>query len=197
MNEENNHRTPDSAWFKARFDELGTSQRQFAARVGIDSSVMNRVVLGSIDPPTSRSAKIARLLGVSLEEIARRLGYEIPECEQVSVIGQVAPDGSVSPAGAGKYVTTCGDPEIISALVFASNSSLPGATAYLSRPIPAERCIGSLAFVEHGGARLRRIERGTNRVEGRYNLAAGLGSVAAYEENVSLKLVQRVVWMRL
>lgn len=71
-----NH-TKDRAWIKERLASNGYTQRDLARAWGISEASVTRFLQGTenADPPLSRATALAQMLGLSLDDLSKGLGY--------------------------------------------------------------------------------------------------------------------------
>jgi transcriptional regulator with XRE-family HTH domain len=67
--------SPDTEWFKERFKQQGYTGQFIASKIGADPAVVTRLIQGKVDWSLDRAIRVARLLDVTLDEVAKRIGY--------------------------------------------------------------------------------------------------------------------------
>ena len=60
---------------------LGMTQEQLAQRVGVSAQAVSKWETGTADPTTSNLLALAKLFGVSAEELLRSVEERVPERE--------------------------------------------------------------------------------------------------------------------
>lgn len=63
----------DTLWFRGRLADLGVSQNELAARMGMDKATMSLLLRGYRDMGLVEADRLARELGVGLEEVLRHV----------------------------------------------------------------------------------------------------------------------------
>lgn len=86
---------PDIEWFKARLKSRRLSQRQLAAELGKDASLITRSLQGNRRMSLDELVSTARLLRASPAEVLRALGYEV-EMPGVQLTGCIRDGAQVS-----------------------------------------------------------------------------------------------------
>jgi hypothetical protein len=93
-----------NVWVKDALERAGHRQRDLATAWGISEGAVSRWIHGmeSQDLPMSRGRSLARMLGMTLDELADRLGFgETPLPEPIPMPAGSPPLGSWTVGGAG------------------------------------------------------------------------------------------------
>jgi transcriptional regulator with XRE-family HTH domain len=147
---------PDRDWFVAQLDRVNLSQREFARRIGVNASVINRALKGLRNFNLEEIAALARTFGTDTGEVIRRLGYEVP-LPSVEIVGRVTGEAQVSAVTArrGQVVTVPSASADSGALLFETGGSPlswldRGALVYRPgiRAPACDACDGALCVIE-------------------------------------------------
>lgn len=118
---------PDSAWFDARFRELGLLKSEGARALGMDGNVFGRCLSGRRKVQIGEAIALARLLRVPFSEMVRRLGHVLPR-DTVPVVGYVNDRARISQPEPGMDLRveapTDSDAATVAVIVRAPNSRL-------------------------------------------------------------------------
>jgi transcriptional regulator with XRE-family HTH domain len=71
-------RPVDKSWFQGKLRDMGLSQRRLAAQMQLNHAALSLMFQGQRNVSVDEAAELARLLGVSVNEICNRLGVELP-----------------------------------------------------------------------------------------------------------------------
>lgn len=179
---------PNYSWFKNALADRKLSQRELARRIGMDVGCLNRRLTGKSRLQIADAEKIATILAVPPEDVAKNAGLadtwgQSAAGGKVAITGWVDSELSVhsgKPKGAGKVEAPPIPLDDLKALRFVTAASaaaaFDGAVAfYREAPGVPVAAIGRPCVVTTAtGARLLRVLRpGYSR--GRYNLAQLFG----------------------
>lgn len=123
-----NTRQTDTKFFVERLTGKGLSIRRAAAMLNFDHAGLSRVLRGSKPAHIDLACDLARLLGVGLDDVIRKLGYDVPRESMSKVVlhGQVLKDGTVEPRSRGKSLGTVDRPRGMPDDVAAVQIAVPG-----------------------------------------------------------------------
>ena len=167
----------DPKWFADRLADIGMSQRKLAKLLDIEPSALSRTFHGLRGWDPQEAAAIARILGVTLDEVLRHAGVDVPRDRTalvplhgvVNAVGEIVTRGASKLAGVPR-------PGPLPADTRALRIDLPGdpTDGWVCFYAPTARldpeAIGRLAVVtvRDGREYLRIIQRGIDR--GRWTL---------------------------
>lgn len=89
----------DTRWFKDRLADRDLTQRKVAATLDLDPAAVSLLLKGVRRMQIDEAARMAELLGVTLDEVMAHAGIEPPLEARgtVPIVGWVADDGEVHP----------------------------------------------------------------------------------------------------
>jgi hypothetical protein len=198
----------NTAWIKARMDQLGLTGRAVASELGMGFSSFTNSLLFN---PAKRQDKknrlfklheiirLAQVLNMGVVELLPYLGVHVPAQPALSnayvqVVGSVEKDGRVVESSGLPAVSANVAPAYEALRLF----GLPGldnAVAYLGKPVAAREAVSRLCVVEHGsGKGLYFLRLGGE--PGRFTLVAAFNE-ADRAIDVDVGNVQPVLWIRL
>lgn len=89
---------PDKGWFQEQLAKRAMSQRQLAARMGVDPATISYLLNGDRKLGLGDLKEISDILQIPVEEIMRRWGYDVGRSTHVPVRGYVGDDCAVTAA---------------------------------------------------------------------------------------------------
>lgn len=184
----------DTRWFVDKLADKQMSQRELARRLDLDSSAVSLTFRGKRKMKLTEAAKIARLLGVPVDEVLHHAGvHEVTRGRMASVVGVIDASGEVRPID-GHFEVDAPDglPEGAWAIQSRAGDHTDGWLYFIAPPtgIPAD-AIGRFCVVQirNGVQLLGRIGRGY--VPGRYAVDGPVESAdAALEWAAPVLMIQ-------
>lgn len=203
----------DRGWFLEQMRRAGVTQRVIADRLGRDESAVSLMLRGRRRIRLDEAAELAKILGVSYDEVVERAGVQVPSMsggDTLPIQGYI--DGAFNvvpkrpPHGPRKVTTPYPGVDRLTALrVIAPNggaevAALDGAVLYYQAPADDyvdPDCINKMSVVETADGRrlLRVVRRGYDK--GTYTLASTAGEVSDDEAEVRLQWAAPVLFVKL
>jgi transcriptional regulator with XRE-family HTH domain len=191
----------DKRWFLARLDERKLSQRQLAARMGVDPAGISLLLNGKRAVQLEEAQKLATVLGLSLPQVLIRAGVDIDtEHRRVKIMGYINGDGVVQSVAPGSEDEIDG-PRDLPADAYALQArthdskfaALDRWTVFVSGLQQEPRdLVGQFVLVALKDGRRCISHMRTGYKEGTVNLHLGV----ATQQNMSALWAMRVLWMK-
>lgn len=170
----------DTAWFVTQLSDRRMSQRALARLMGIDPASVHRLLQGKRPMRFDEATQLARLLGVTVDDVLRHAGMPVGAGATVPVVGTIEAGGEAHidwGASIGQVPAPLEMPPNTVALRARTAGTpwdpMDGWVMYLRPPVdgvPAD-AVGRMCVVRLAGSGamlLRFLRRGYTR--GRYNL---------------------------
>jgi len=198
-------RPPNTKWFLSKMADLDLDFRGFAAKVGIEYTALYRMIHGERKFHAADAAKIAKIFGVSTEEVVKNFGdlrRGEPESERraaaraLPVVGMVDDKGGVARkgvTGVRKVARPANVKPDTVALRYAGEGLMSGWLFYY---LPTQgidpKALGKLCVIEAASETFLGQLVGENKIAGHY-CTTRLNS--ARLESAAVKSAAPVLWI--